>query len=181
MPPAIREFIQRHRIVSAAVCILLLLAIVGWVSRERVREYVNTRAAPPPSVYFYELSTGKVFAAPDVFPDLVKGPDGGESARAAVFSCGDCSKVSERFVAWIEREEFVAGKAPADAAARDSLWRELRDSDDRGDEAVLHPWMREPDGTEWTLRTYEALDAMQARMQARCAEKGGELAGCSAQ
>jgi len=53
--------------------------------------------------YFYDASSGKLFAGPRLeLPPIATASGQGEGYGAVVFSCGDCADEASRFTGWVE-------------------------------------------------------------------------------
>lgn len=81
--------------VAAAVVLFAIAAVVGWRN-------VNPPPAPTPQAYFYNLSTGELFAMPreTVSPATVSG--GATALKAYVYACGECDAASRK-VGYLEK------------------------------------------------------------------------------
>ncbi len=122
---------RRWRGIVAALTLAVILAAgaaLGWRALAGV--------FPKPSnervlqAWFYDLNTGKLFAAPmsepgplDTGSGLFEGRPAG--VRAMVFSCGSCADESQRFVGWLEtpNPEFSPQADAAEGAGGDTLIR----------------------------------------------------------
>ncbi len=60
-----------------------------------------TAPAPPQAAYFFDTLTGELFVAPIASVAPIDAPSGGQAVRAHVFSCGDCSDMSQLFVGYL--------------------------------------------------------------------------------
>jgi hypothetical protein len=136
-----------------------------------------TTPAPPPKrtgqVWYYDLNTGKLFTGriDDIAPiDAPSGPTpAGQQAgvKAYVFSYGNCSNESERFVAWVERTSVQAKKVvtesrtdPANAGGDlsiddwiDVLSAPLQISEDATNWRGIHPAQY----AQWQLQKRKSL------------------------
>src|SRR4029078_13364091 len=88
---------------KVVLLVLLLLGAAGF-GVYRMLSSVEARAT---KLWFYDLSSGKLFTAIEQVPPIAapsgafEGGPGG--VLAAVYSCGECSDESARFVAWLAR------------------------------------------------------------------------------
>ncbi|MBI4581376.1 MAG: hypothetical protein HY718_16865 [Planctomycetes bacterium] len=110
---------------SRLIAVLVVVAILGaagllyWL-------LVGGGTAGPKQAWYYDLNTGQLFTA-EVTKELpVAAPSGpapeGQPAgvRAFVFSSGDCSNPSDRFIGWLETLGRTSG-SPAVAGGSDRM------------------------------------------------------------
>ncbi|MCX5662517.1 MAG: hypothetical protein NTW19_22780 [Planctomycetota bacterium] len=180
MPFQLKETLDRHpRWVGAGAALVTALA-VAWLARGSIAAAVRPEYKPPPA-YYYELATGLVFPGPFRPPNLVQGPAGGPSVRAAVFSCGSCDAAESRFPAWLESEELVEGKIATQGPEGEKAWLmamnwELPTSDE--DDLPVHYLVKSVDAREWQVRTDERLAALREMTEAKCEKEGGKATPC---
>ncbi len=83
------------------VCVVVVYGVMYWRADSTGVEHEQ--------VWYYDLNTQELFAADRTLVPPIEAPsgpaeDGGlAGVRAYVFSCGDCSDSSERFVGWVEK------------------------------------------------------------------------------
>lgn len=103
MPPP-RKWIGEHSAIVALVAVLVLggSVVLIWWSRS------GPSGAAPVRVYFLDLNTRELFAAPSTSIPAIAAPSDGAGAtplkgvRAFVFSCGDCRTEADRTIGWLE-------------------------------------------------------------------------------
>lgn len=85
--------IVRDKPVVGIVLVVIAIAAAAFMFRPKPSP-VSTQS------YFYDLSSGEVFAA-DKQPPPIDAPSGGQAVQAAVYSCGACEPGAWT-VAWLE-------------------------------------------------------------------------------
>lgn len=79
--------------VKIGVAVVLLLAAAGILLTVRG----GTQPPGDGSVYFYDLTSGELFMAPDTARPPIDAPGGaGKGVRAFVYACGECSPATQR-------------------------------------------------------------------------------------
>src|SRR5688500_9960230 len=95
-----RNWINTHPLyvgIGFAVAVAIIVTIITIYYRE----------PPPVGYYFYDLKNQSLFevnpasVGPRPAAADIKAPDGGEAARAFVYSCGKCTE-GEQYIGYIE-------------------------------------------------------------------------------
>ena len=153
----IREKLREHQGIATAIMGVILFAALGFLAM-RVWSFLNP--PPPPEdivmAYFYDQNTKELFALPADTPAPMERPSGpynGEPAgvKAHVFSCGQCSEESKRFIAYLEKPLAPEDRPPPD---------------DPRSEVFL---MKRPDDTKWVESDSSEATAIAQEVFKRCA------------
>lgn len=124
-------------------------------------------------VYYYDLGSGELFVDWSNEIPPVKAPSGPDAnnmpqgVRAYVFSCGDCSDESQRFVGWLETYTPEVKQMLLTPRKRDSLQeQEYLDFIKSGH------LVRLTDSDAWVPADSEAGFSVTASVEARCGPQG---------
>lgn len=109
----IREWLNQTPWISIAAGTVILACAVFIVLTLRGERH------PTPDIWYYDVETGKLFAASARGVPPIAAPSGGEGVRARVYTCGSCLEESQLQVAHIEKY------SPEAKAKREALLKQM--------------------------------------------------------
>jgi hypothetical protein len=113
MLDALRTWLNNNSAVATVLVVAVLLgALASLVLRGR------SPRARPTQVYYFDVTTSRLFTASSADLPPITSPDGHEAVRAHFFACGPCSR-EKRFLGYYEKYSDETRKALAQR--RDAL------------------------------------------------------------
>ena len=115
----LRDRLSKYKGMTTAICMTLLVGAMATVGLSLMPE--KYRPPEPLPVYYFDLNTSEVFAAPPSHVVPVEAPSGPTSkgkpagVRAHVFACGSCDD-SEAWVGYLQSNRPIP---PEEAAQRE--------------------------------------------------------------
>jgi hypothetical protein len=158
-----REWLNNNSAVVTVVAVVILiisLAVIIWY---------NQRGPSQPgqiAVYYYDLSAGKLITAKqnDIPPIDIKS-GAGMGVKAYVYSCGECSDASKRFVGYLEKLTDEAKKARLEQIANPNAASGARRRDLTNAGTMIR---REKEG-EWVAIDSDEGRAILNELREKCA------------
>jgi len=111
----VRQCLNKYSCAVSILASAVLFLSLGWIAYQSRFFLIESSSAP--DVWFYDMGSGKLFVVKSTRIPPIEAPSGpmanGHAAgvRARVFSCGDCSDRSERFIGWLEKHTPEAKQA----------------------------------------------------------------------
>lgn len=177
-PRQLRQILKSNQIGASVVSLVI---IVGSASVLVWRLSPPAPMYAPGQMYFYDLGTGQVFAAPESDVPLIAAPSGAMLAAdtpggvgVAVFACGDCRVASQRKVGYLATRVSMAVAARLmptvefDDPSIEQVWIIAAPSE----AAAATPTATAPGGNlQWQPADSPEGKAIRARVEKLCGDK----------